>query len=196
MIDRGAWWAGVVLALVVLVWWCARLARAEGRSPETEIEELAGNIRGLQPRVSNGRAYRLASIIRDACVEHSITPRLVVAIIMRESSYDPRVESLERVGPRGEIGLMQVMPGSPALALRPSHCTEALETAECQVRTGVAWLARARDHCAGSQWRWVHAYGSGRCEPEEIAASSRGVVRLRSILRQLGSDGALEWPCP
>jgi hypothetical protein len=185
MIDR-LLRAGLVLCAVLSLLWLVRSAWGEGESPESEVEALAADIQILQPRVSDGRAYRLAAIIRDACAEHSIPPRLVVAMIMRESSYDPRVESLERVGPRGEIGLLQVMPGSPALALRPAHCTEALEGAECQIETGVAWLAHAREACPGSTWRWVGAYGSGRCMPEPAAVATRGVTRLRGILGQLG----------
>jgi hypothetical protein len=190
MIDRFLQ-TGLVLCSLLLALWLARTAWGEGESPESEVESLAADIQVLQPRVSDGRALRLASIIRDACAEHGIPPRLVVAMVMRESSFDPRVESLERLGPRGEIGLLQVMPASPALAMRPDGCTEALEGAECQIEAGVAWLAHARETCPGSTWRWVAAYGSGRCLPESRAAVSRGVVRLRGILGQLG--GEEEW---
>ena len=195
MIDRGVQIVLVALAVLALLWlgfqiW-VRPAWGEGRSPETETQELARDIQMLQPRVSDERAYRLAAIIRDACAEHAIPPRLVVAMVMRESSYDLAVESLERRGQQGELGLLQVMPRGPALALRPDGCTEALEGAECQIATGVAWLALARDRCPGTQARWLAAYGLGRCPSEADAREVRGVRRLEHLLSTLGGGG--EW---
>ena len=46
-------------------------------------------------------------IIKKASEQHNLDPALVKAIIMAESSYNPRA-----VSPKGAVGLMQLMPGT------------------------------------------------------------------------------------
>lgn len=168
------------------------IAMAEGESPETRVQEIARAIQVLQPMVSDDCALRLADIIVDASDEHSIPPLLVVAVIMRESGFYPAIERLEVFGPQGEIGLMQIMPNGRGIGMRPEHCSELLEGADCQIHTGVRLLAVARDLCPESSARWLAAYGLGRCPAtEDEARSIRGVRRATHFLSQI--TDRVEW---
>jgi len=119
-------------------------------------------IKVLQPHMDDMRAARLAHVYTKAGAEVEIDHVILVAITRRESSFWLSVEMLKRFGRRGEIGLMQIMPGnSAALRQRPRECPETLVGADCQVRTGARWLAQARKSCPGTPWRWVAAYGHG-----------------------------------
>lgn len=197
MIDRILRSGLVLTAAALTAWVVGRAAIASDQDPEddleaaieAELDELAIDIRTLQPRISDSRATRLAGLIRETCESHGIEPRLVAAMVMRESSFSPAVERLEVLGRRGERGLLQVMPGSPALAMRPPECPPSLEGARCQIETGVAWLAHARDHCPGTTWRWVAAYGLSRCPSESEAVASREVAIVQRYLAQMGREG-------
>ncbi len=84
---------------------------------------------------------------------HDLPVELVTAMSLRESSG-----AQDAVGTRGELGLMQVLPGT-AVAF---HCR--LETPAEQVECGCRVLARTAERC-GSLRGGLVAYGSGsgRC---------------------------------
>lgn len=173
LIDR------LALPLLVLAVVIPRFTTAELARPD-----LAAAIQRLQPRVDDARAEYLGDVIRQASDEQGIDPLLIVALIMRESSYREDVEQLRVLGARGERGLMQLAPRGAWREVAPEGC-EDLVGAECQIRTGVTWLVHVRETCPGSSWRWVAAYGSSRCPSESEAERSPSIVRLRSLLAQL-----------
>jgi hypothetical protein len=161
----------LITTIMLLAWVYGRMAvSSQLTDEELFLDSIVEDIRRLQPKVGMRRAHRLAEIIMVQSVEHSISSKLIVGVIMRESSYHPSIENLERYGNRGEIGLMQIMPNGAAMSLRPSECSSALESAYCQIATGVAWLAYARDHCPGSMATWLAGY-NGRCLDHEEAMS-------------------------
>jgi len=155
---------------------------------EEELDTVAAAIVTLQPAVDNVRALRLARHFAESGEETEIDPLLLVAMAMRESSFDPLVESLERRGSLGEGGLMQTH--GVSLRVRPSHCDRRLSSAECQIRTGARWLRWVKDHCGGSTARWVAAYGMRSCPTEESASVHRSVRIVRAYYDEIGG---VEW---
>jgi len=189
-LPRSAWaavalLAGILLAVAVgiVLWTCEPVAYGCD-----EVCEVAAAIRRLQPATSDERAERLAGVFTGAGHETRIDPLLLVAIAMRESSLSEDVEQLERLGARGERGLLQIH--GAALRVRPEACGPELEGAHCQVYTGALWLARVRDACEGSTWRWVAAYGRSRCPSEAEARADRAAAIAASYYALAGGR---EW---
>lgn len=182
---------GFLFACVCLILWCLVLGTipiCEYRAnAEQERSSTVTAIEMLQPRVSLERAIRLAEIIDRESNVHGIESKIIVSLIMRESSYDPRVEKGERLGQAKEIGLMQIHPlNKKALSLRPDHCDETLPGAECQIITGIRYLSTVREQCPGSPWRWIGAYGMSRCPTEEQAAMHPTVRRAWNYCQDIG----------
>ena len=187
--NRSGVVVAVVLAVMVSALICAIARSCEGPAlAGDEVETVAAAIRTLQPATTPERADRLAGIFVGAGHETRIDPLLLVAIAMRESSLSERVESLERLGSRGERGLMQCH--GAALRGRPRDCPGDLVGAHCQVYTGAMWLARMRDHCGGSTWVTVAAYGRSRCPSETEARADRNAAIAASHYARVGGG---EW---
>jgi len=99
---------------------------------------------------------------------YNIQRELVRAVIEVESAWNPRA-----VSPAGAAGLMQLMPDTAA-AFGVRNRFDISEN----IRGGVAYLARLREHCGGD-WRLVLAsYNAGedRVMRQRLAFNS-GAVR-------------------
>jgi len=135
----------------------------------------------LQPRTSQKRAVRLARAIRLESLINGLDPKLVLALAMRESSLHPLVEIGKIRGPRGELGLMQIMPSGAAMRFRPKRegkpCN--LRSAWCSVATATRYLRHLRDQCGGSKWVWIGAYSSRSCPSEKRANTMQGVQTVK-----------------
>lgn len=95
---------------------------------------------------------------------YDLPPDLLWSICYRESVF-----TLDRVGTRGEIGMMQV--GAKGRA----YCAEACgtnTTAAEQIACGACWLDAGRTWCGGDLRRGLTAYAGGKCH-----AKTAGVVR-------------------
>lgn len=148
------------------------------------LAEVAQGVQTLQPGADAERAARLAGVFHAAGRRNKLDPLLLVAISFRESSLLESVESRRVKGSLGELGLMQCH--GKALGFRPADCSQHLVGARCQVETGAAYLAEARDHCRGSWWRWVAAYGMGQCPTERYARTVRGAQRAHRYYQMIG----------
>lgn len=189
--DREGLFLAVVVGAIVAVLLCLGLGWFEDQAWGEEADEVsavARAIQRLQPAADDERAARLAGIFVGAGHETRIDPLLLVAIAMRESSLSERVENLERLGARGERGLLQCH--GAALRVRPAGCGEELQGAHCQVYTGAMWLAWVRDRCEGSMWVTVAAYGRSRCPSESEAHADRNAAIAASYYSQAGGT---EW---
>jgi len=161
---------------------CASLAWAEQAQVPTAVA-----VSRLQPALSAVRARELADAIDTAARPHRIDPILIAAIAMRESSLVDEVIRGQRRGPRGEVGIMHIMPRSIALRWAPDGCDQA-ELA-CSLATGCAYLAWLRgEGCPGSTWRWVSAYGRRRCPSEAEAREGRATRRARELYVAAGGQ--------
>jgi hypothetical protein len=176
---------GVALAVIVTVMGLARFVEGDGGE---DLREVATAILTLQPAADLERADTLAEVFRDAARDHDHDPLLLVAIGFRESSFALEVEQHRRLGDLGEGGLMQTH--GAALRYRPRDCPLPLPGARCQVQTGAAWLAEAREHCGGSRWRWVAAYGLGMCPSEAMAREDGATIVARRHYLRIGG----RWP--
>jgi hypothetical protein len=155
--------ASVVAPLVsrvdaVLVWW-ARLA------PRNPL------------RVESYRADVAAALV-DQAAAHGLPVELVTAMTLRESSG-----AQTAVGRRGEIGLMQVHPGT-AVSWR-CHLGTPAEQIDCGCRV----LAHHLTRC-GTLRGALAAYGSrfGKCKPKPGGRVARMVanrMRLADVIKKM-----------
>lgn len=185
--------AGIVIAIVLAVltsaFICACVRACEGLADGCdEVCTVALAVQRLQPAADDERAEELAGHFIAAGEETGFDPLLLLAIARRESSLAESVERLERLGSRGERGLLQVH--GAALRARPRDCPASLEGARCQVRTGARWLAYVRDRCQGSTWVTVAAYGWSRCPSEGEARRDRNAAIAASYYAMAGGT---EW---
>ncbi len=141
-----------------------------------ELPGLAGGIAKLQPALLPSRAVVWERQIIAADTEAGIgDPWLLAAMVMRESSYREDVASGARRGALGERGPLQVW--GAALRYLPDDCDRGAPSAQCLLRTGARWLARRRQDCPGSTWRWAAAYGTRACPTESSARRMRHARR-------------------
>jgi soluble lytic murein transglycosylase-like protein len=91
------------------------------------------------------------SIIQEASDRYDIEPELIQAIIMAESSYNPRA-----VSKRGARGLMQLMPATAkALGVKDSF------NPEHNIHGGVRYFKRLLDRFGGDTRMALAAYNAG-----------------------------------
>lgn len=170
---------------------CSGLAHAEQElvSPR----EVADAIRLLQPYNEADYTYELAESVALAAGDHDLDYKVLVAVVMRESSFREDVESFKVLGARRERGLTQVAPGIAKAYqdLLPESCTPALVGHACQIGFGAALHAWWREHCPGSTWRWVSAYGRGSCPSEKQARQDWRARRANTYYQRIAGDG--EW---
>jgi hypothetical protein len=90
-------------------------------------------------------------IIDKASEQHNIDPALIKAIIMAESSYNPRA-----VSPRGAVGLMQLMPRTAeSLGVANSY------NPEQNIQGGTKYLRKLIDQLDGDIKLALAAYNAG-----------------------------------
>lgn len=181
-LERVAVWAlmGVAtFAAFALVQDCLCVPAAEAEEAQPALETAAA-ISKLQPALTPAQNEMYAAAINASAARHSFDPLLIVAMIMRESSFNEHAR-----GSRGEIGLMQVMPGVAA-RFAPDGC-DVENDPTCNIATGVAKLADVRDStCPGSTWRWMASYGMKRCASEREAGLVKGARRAFAFYTKLG----------
>ena len=137
---------------------CVAAAEAEPQ-PLQEMERVTEGLAaaGLSVRYHGGRRlYR--DLVKSAAERAGIPAELVDAVIRTESGYDPNV-----TGAVGEIGLMQVRPGTARL-LGFSGTLEELREPHTNVALGVAYLAGAWRLANGDICTTVMKYRAGHGE--------------------------------
>lgn len=125
-----------------------------------------------------GRASYVALLTREA-ERRGLPPAVADAVAGVESSYDPMA-----VGKVGELGLMQVRPGTAAMLGHRGPAT-ALFDPEINVRYGVIYLATAWELAKGDLCRTLMKYRAGhgeeRMTPLSVDYCRRARVRLAAI---------------
>jgi len=94
---------------------------------------------------------KFSRIIEKAAVPHEVDPAMIKAIILAESSYDPKA-----VSRRGALGLMQLMPKTAESlgvedSLDPEH----------NINGGVRYFKQLLDHFDGDPALALAAYNAG-----------------------------------
>jgi soluble lytic murein transglycosylase-like protein len=145
-------------------------------------------------RLAEPQREHLAQVLLGAEREHGISVLLLVALIERESRFDPLAR-----GPRGSLGLMQVRPFvGEDVAGRigvPWEGERTLLDPGANVRIGVAYLAELLDRF-GSQELALAAYNIGptrlarrlaRGDVRSPAFVDRVLLEYRGLQREFGS---------
>jgi soluble lytic murein transglycosylase-like protein len=149
---------------------------------ESLVTAITAVILTLMPfwksEIKQARADKLAHIIVEEtqAAAKPIDPYLVTVIIFKESSFRARVK-----GPRGEVGLMQVMPGSP---MTPFFTKKNLTDPRTNIKAGIAHLQYWREKCGSDDISvWVSAYNAGRCTRNKYG---RRIKKLYCKVNPLG----------
>lgn len=148
------------------------LAAAVGSAPahadEPDVQALAAAAARWQPSRAQDGAFlqQLARWTTDACArmanplpDRERCPALLVALAFRESSWRP-----DAVGPRGELGLLQVH----GRALGGTDRSAAVQPAT-NVELGARWLDTAAQRCRDAGWR------AGRGFAERVLSTYAGL---------------------
>jgi hypothetical protein len=116
-------------------------------------------------------------------------PRQIVDAVMRvESGYDPSASGLA-----GEVGLMQILPGTAAM-LGFHGTMEELREPSTNIRLGVTYLAQAWRLAGGDLCTTVMKYRAGHGETRFSFLSVEYCRRIRAHLATLGFP--IEGPLP
>lgn len=166
---------------VIKPWTSADLPQANALSGRP-ISRLQVRLEGRHASGSSesyGRAGYLATIAREAALV-GVPRELVQAVMAVESRFDPTA-----VGADGEIGLMQIMPGT-ARMLGFSGSLAELADAEINIAYGTAYLAGAwrlanHDICTAAM-----KYRAGHGESRFSVLSVEYCIRVRAELVALG----------
>lgn len=126
------------------------------------------------------RARIYAAQVELAATAARIDPYLVVALIERESSWEPYA-----VGDADDRGLMQVREAAWK-AVGPRNASfDAAFKVPLNIRTGTHWMAVKRKDCrTADPLLWLSAYHGGACRPSTY---SRAIVARAVVLRGLGA---------
>nr|WP_246205714.1 transglycosylase SLT domain-containing protein [Microvirga arsenatis] len=172
--------------------------RSEDRSEADRIEQIilslpkppvVETLVGLPPVQPKGRGYYLPLVAQEA--ERRGLPTAVAdAVVMVESSYNPSV-----IGTVGELGLMQVRPGTAAM-LGFTGPSEALADPQVNIRYGIEYLAKAWRLTGGDLCRALMKYRAGhgeeRMTPRSIEYCRRARVHLAAIGSPMANQGAAD----
>ena len=181
--------ARLSLAAVCLLG-CVAAVEAEPQ-PLQEMERVTEGLAaaGLSVRYHGGRRlYR--DLVKAAAERAGVPAELVDAVIRTESGYDPNV-----TGAVGEIGLMQVRPGTARL-LGFSGTLEELREPHTNVALGVAYLAGAWRLANGDVCTTVMKYRAGHGETRFSPRSIDYCVRVRSYLAEANYPVTGDVPSP
>ena len=127
-----------------------------------------------------GRQRYLALVAREAA-RQGVPADLADAVAQIESGYDPSA-----IGSVGELGLMQVRPGTAALLGHKGPATALLDP-EVGARLGVAYLARAWQLAGGDLCRTLVKYRAGHGEEGVSARSANYCLRAQRHLAAIRS---------
>lgn len=133
------------------------------------------------------REHRYDGLIRAASARHGLDPRLVKAVVRRESNFRPGAR-----GSKGELGLMQVMPavGRDYAAWRKwkKMTAGALLDPEMNTEVGCWYLAKAmrryREYRDPVPFALAH-YNAGARNVDRWLAATRTPGNARQFLRAI-----------
>jgi len=167
-------------------------AAAEPKPVESLKEADAPKVEVEKSTDVPGPSFRAAvrAMVEEEVRKTGLPADIADAVVYVESNYDPSV-----IGGVGEIGLMQIRPGTAAmLGFRGS--TEELAKPEINIHYGVAYLSKAWRLADGDLCRTLMKYRAGHGEEVMTPRSVKYCNRARNHLAALGSPLATGGPTP
>jgi soluble lytic murein transglycosylase-like protein len=167
-------------------------AAAEPKSAEPSNETDAAKVDAEKAASKPGPSFKAAvrAMVEQEVLKTGLPADIADAVVYVESNYDPLM-----IGEVGEIGLMQVRPGTAAmLGFRGS--AEELAKPEINIHYGVAYLSKAWRLANGDLCRTLMKYRAGHGEEVMTARSANYCARARGYLAALGSSLATGGPMP
>jgi soluble lytic murein transglycosylase-like protein len=169
-------------------------AAAAGEPKPVEPPKQADAPKAEAPKSTDeaGPSFRAAvrAMVEEEVRKTGLPADIADAVVQVESNYNPFV-----IGGVGEIGLMQIRPGTAAmLGFRGS--TEELAKPETNIHYGVAYLSKAWRLANGDLCRTLMKYRAGHGEEVMTPRSVNYCNRARNHLAALGSPLATGGPTP
>ncbi len=156
---------------------------------QDNAEAKANGAAAAAPERAAGRdMYR--ALLKKEAEKNGLPPDIADSVAAIESGYDPTV-----VGGAGEIGLMQVLPGTAAMLGFKGDLAE-LAKPEINIRFGVAYLAEAWRLANGDLCRALMKYRAGHGEEAMSPLSVAYCGRARAHLAAIGSPFAIGASAP
>ena len=187
--------SAIVALSGVLVSLTATLAHAgaEPASP-AQLEETKEEAKAPEPPAPPARANAersgIRALIEQEALKTDLPADVAEAVVFVESSYDAST-----IGRVGEIGLMQVRPGTAAMLGFTGNTAE-LAKPEINIHYGVIYLSQAWRLAGGDLCRALMKYRAGHGEEVMSPLSATYCNRARSRLVAMGSpySGPGPWP--
>jgi soluble lytic murein transglycosylase-like protein len=132
----------------------------------------------------------IRALIEQETLKTNLPADIAEAVVFVESSYDAST-----IGRVGEIGLMQIRPGTAAMLGFKGSVAE-LATPELNIHFGVAYLSQAWSLAQGDLCRALMKYRAGHGEEVMSPLSVTYCKRARSRLVAMGSPYAGPGPWP
>jgi hypothetical protein len=148
---------------------------AERQGNATEQQKPTGSVTFIDRR-------RYLELLRQSAVKEGVPSDLAEAVTQVESGFHP-----EMIGTGGEIGLMQVRPGTAAM-LGFQGTPDQLAVPEINIRYGVAYLAQAWRLAGGEICRALMKYRAGHGEQRMTLRSEEYCLRAKSYLSKMNSN--------
>ena len=178
---------GVVLGLAVMS--AASPLHAASDAAAKKPPAVAPEQKSDAPKpIRDPRPTRAAirAIVEQEAARFNLPADIAEAVVRVESSFDPAT-----IGGVGEIGLMQVRPGTAAMLGFRGTAAE-LAKPEINIRYGVTYLAKAWRLADGDLCRALMKYRAGHGEEIMSPLSVTYCNRARSHLASLGSPFAVQ----
>jgi soluble lytic murein transglycosylase-like protein len=158
-------------------------AAAEPNSPEAPKETDTSKVEAKKAADKPGPSFRAAvrAILEQEVQKTGLPADIADAVVQVESNYDPSL-----IGGVGEIGLMQVRPGTAAM-LGFRGAAEELAKPEVNIHYGVAYLSEAWRLANGDLCRTLMKYRAGHGEEVMTPRSVNYCNRARNHLAALHS---------
>ena len=118
------------------------------RSDQLKVQNL---ITGTVNTLSGGLKTRFGPVVEQIAKEHNVDPKIIKAIIERESGFDPNA-----ISKQGAIGLMQLMPGTA----REAGVKNIFDPIE-NIRGGTKYFSSLLNRYHGNVVFALSAYNSG-----------------------------------
>lgn len=131
---------------------------------------------------------QIRAIVEQEALQAGLPPDIAEAVVKVESSFDPTT-----IGSVGEIGLMQVRPGTAAMMGFRGSASD-LARPDVNIHYGVTYLGKAWRLAGGDLCRALMKYRAGHGEEIMSALSVTYCSRARSYLAALGSPLAASTP--